>query len=75
MISPGKMAIVSVEAQMKVQTKRHHKMKKESFPTMMCTIFHCHDSENFLQMGAMENHPFYLAFNKSVKFFLLSKTS
>ena len=58
MISPGKMAIVSVEAQMKVQTKRHHKMKKESFTTKMCTIFHRHDSENFLELGATENHPF-----------------
>ena len=52
------MAIVSVEAQMKVQTKRHHKMKKESFTTKMCTIFHRHDSENFLQMGAMKTTRF-----------------
>ena len=38
------MAIVSDEAQMKVQTKRHHHMNKENFPTMMCTIFRCHNS-------------------------------
>ena len=52
------MAIVSEEAQMKVQTKRHHLIKKENFPTMMCTIFYFQDSENFLQMGATKTTPF-----------------
>ena len=38
------MAILSEVAQMKVQTKRHHLIKKENFPTMIRTIFRCHNS-------------------------------